>query len=122
MPRTPKPPLPARSCADCGTEFTPTRQQQQFCCSAHQTAFQNRAAVEGRAIIALAKAWRAGRSVKGKTAEHDALRATSSQAFSQLCTIVDGFATEDRLAGRPNPLGYAAALMADGTRFMDRRR
>jgi hypothetical protein len=101
-----------RSCAECGQPFKPSRFHQSFCCPAHKVAFQNRAAVEGRAIIALAKAWRASRNRR----EDSAL---GSQCLSELCTILDEFNARDREAGRPAAQAYAKRLLAMG-RYMDR--
>lgn len=109
---------PTRICAECGKPFSPgNRPGRQFCCPAHKTAFQNRAAVEGRAIIALAKAWRVGRNTRDP-----AEKEISSCAMSELCTVLDTFLREDREAGRPGPLPYAKSLLANGVRYIDRRR
>lgn len=105
----------SRRCAECGEGFKPNRPQQQFCCPAHKTAFQNRAAVEGRAIIALAKAWRASRNNKAN-------RELGSDCLSELCSILDGFIMDDREAGRPGPMEYAKSLLRSGSRFIDRQR
>lgn len=117
-----RPALKARSCAECGETFIPNSYQQQFCSPAHKTAFQNRAAVEGRAILALAKAWRAGRNVKGSGEDAEKRKAVASRALSEMCAILDSFMADDAAAGRPNPLEYAGRLLANGSRFIDRQR
>lgn len=104
----------ARICAECGTSFVPARPQQQFCESAHKIAFQNRAAAEGRAVIALAKAWRASRNSAAN-------RELGSKCLSELAAILDLFNSDDRAAGRPSPMIYAESLLKQG-RFIDRRR
>lgn len=71
----------------------------------------NRHIVEGRAVIALLKAWRIDRGT-GEIAK---------DAFSQMCQIVDQFNAQDRDDGRPRADLYAAKLMADGRLFMDRQ-
>jgi len=103
---------PGRLCAECGTRFSPSRAHQQFCSTAHKTAFQNRAAVEGRAIVALVKAWRASRNKR----EDGPL---GSACLSEVCSIIDEFNMRDRAAGRPAPQQYAKRLLASG-RYMDR--
>jgi hypothetical protein len=105
---------PLRHCAECGAEFAANRPQQQFCQPAHKTAFQNRAAVEGRAIVALAKAWRAARNRKED-------RQIGADCLAELSAILDSFNADDRKAGRPGPMPYAAQLLKQG-RFIDRRR
>lgn len=115
-------PRKSRRCAECGSEFIPNRGQQQFCEPAHKTAFQNRMAVEGRSIVALAKAWRAGRNVKGSSPEALAKKAVASQALSEMCAILDLYMAEDAAEGRPNPLDYASRMLANGSRFIDRQR
>jgi hypothetical protein len=109
------------TCPECGSFFVPKSYQQTFCCKEHKAAFQNRAANEGRAIIALAKAWRAGRNVKGSSPEAQALRQTASEALSEMSSILDLFAAQDNAANRPNPLGYAKSLLRQG-KFIDRQR
>lgn len=116
-PRTARKPL----CPECGAEFTRNRPQQNFCSPAHKTAFQARAMNEGRAILALAKAWRASRNAKGNSPEAVAAKEVGSKAFSEMVAIVDGFMAEDRAAGRPNPIPYAKSILAQG-RFCDRQR
>lgn len=108
--RGPKP----RNCAECGAEFIPARQHAAFCCKAHQTAFQNRSMSEGRAVIALLKAWRASRNRKDD-------RELGARCLSEVCAIVDQFMSDDREAGRPAPMPYAKHLLGQG-RFIDRRR
>lgn len=111
-------PQPKGLCAECGSRFQKTRPHQQFCSDAHKRAFQNRQNVEGRAVIALAKAWRAGRNL-GKEATDE--RETARQVLSELCSILDNFNAADKDAGRPNPLHYAKGLLRQG-RYIDRQR
>jgi hypothetical protein len=113
---------PGRLCAECGVEFKPTRNHQSFCSDAHKKTFHNRAAVEGRAIIALAKAWRASRNAKGNSPEALAIREVGNKALSEMVSIVDGFMAEDKDAGRPSPIPYVRRLLANGGRYMDRQR
>jgi hypothetical protein len=111
---------PKGLCAECGCRFHKVRPQQQFCSSAHKTAFQNRQNVEGRAVVALAKAWRAGRNL-GKGPEAESQREVARQALSELCSILDSFNAADKADGRPNPLHYAKGLLQAG-RYIDRQR
>jgi hypothetical protein len=116
----PIPAPPRHICAECGHPFKAARPHQQFCSPAHKATFQNRAAVEGRAIIQLAKAWRAGRNLgKGPEAEID--REVARQALGEMCSILDNFNADDKAAGRPNPLHYAKGLLRHG-RYIDRQR
>ena len=111
---------PKGICAECGERFHINRPQQQFCCPAHNKAFQNRMLSEGRAVVALAKAWRAGRNLgKGPDAEEG--REIARQVLSEMCAILDGFNAADKAAGRPNPLHYAKGLLRGG-RYIDRAR
>jgi hypothetical protein len=110
-PRAGKSAYKPRVCCECGAEFVPNRPQQQFCTPKHKTEFQNRAAAEGRALVALAKAWRAKRG-SGETAK---------AAFKEFVSILDLFNAQDRAAGRPNPEAYAAQLLKQG-RYIDRVR
>lgn len=68
--------------------------------------------VEGRATIAFLKAWRIDRGV-GEIAQ---------ASLAELCTIVDQFNAQDFAAKRPRADIYAAKMMADGTKFIDRQR
>ena len=101
-------------CPNCGNPFKRKSYQQSFCGKECKIAFQNRAAAEGRAIVALAKAWRASRNAKAN-------REIGAQCLAELCSILDSFNSEDRAAGRPSPIGYAKGLLAQG-RYIDRQR
>lgn len=103
----------ARVCHECGGEFVHKSYQQQFCSTAHKAAFQNRQAVQGRAVVALAKAWRASRNRKDD-------RELGSKALAELCSILDSFNADDREVGRPSPVKYARALLSTG-RYVDRK-
>jgi hypothetical protein len=119
---TAKPAQPKAVCCECGKPFVRVRPHQQFCSSVHAKAFQNRQNTEGRAVVALLKAWRAGRNLgKGPQAEQD--REIARLSLSELCSIVDGFIAEDKAAGRPNPLVYAKSLVHNQAgRYIDRQR
>lgn len=100
-------------CPNCGGEVvrkSPKGPPKTFCGSACQKEFQNRAAVEGRAIIALAKAWRCNRGSGD----------VSKEAMKQLCSALDLFNADDRQAGRPKADLFGAKLMADGRLPIDR--
>lgn len=71
----------------------------------------NRHLVEGRAVIALVKAWRIDRG-SGEIAQ---------LAFAEACRILDQYNAQDRDAGRPRADLYAAKLLADGSQFVDRQ-
>lgn len=108
-----------KTCPECGTEL-PRRpagargQAPTFCCTAHKTAFQNRQAVQGRAIIAMAKAWRAARNRKEDSG-------IGREALTEMSAILDSFIADDRAAGRPRPTEYARTLLNQG-RYIDRQR
>jgi hypothetical protein len=117
-----QPAQPKGLCAECGTRFHKVRPHQQFCSTAHAKSFQNRQNVEGRAVVALAKAWRAGRNL-GKGQDAEAQREVARQALSELCAILDGFNAADKQASRPNPLHYAKSLIHNQAgRYIDRQR
>jgi endogenous inhibitor of DNA gyrase (YacG/DUF329 family) len=101
-------------CPNCGGEVVrrsargpmPT-----FCSADCKKAHANRHIVEGRAVIAFLKAWRIDRA-QGEIAQG---------SFAEVCAIVDQFNAQDREAGRPRADLYAAKILAEGTRFVDRQ-
>lgn len=86
-----------------------------FCSDEHKRSYQARAAKEGRAIIAFAKAWREARNRKED-------REVGSEALKELCQILDGFSADDRKAGRPRATEYVRTQLRRGFRYMDRAR
>jgi hypothetical protein len=112
-----------RLCNECGASFQAKRSHAAFCSPEHKTAFQNRAAAEGRAIIALAKAWRLARNAKGQSAEAIATREIGGAAFSELTSILDIFTAQDRAEKRTAAMtiAYAKGLLESG-KFIDRTR
>jgi endogenous inhibitor of DNA gyrase (YacG/DUF329 family) len=116
--RTPKPTARERArqaiCPNCGGEVVrrsargpmPT-----FCSTACRVDHNNRHIVEGRAVVALLKAWRIDRGT-GEIAQ---------LAFAESCRILDQFNSQDRDAQRPRADLYAAKLLADGSMFTDRQ-
>lgn len=83
-----------------------------FCGPECKRSHANRHTVEGRAVIALLKAWRIDRA-QGEIAQ---------KSFAQVCLIVDQFNAADNKTGRPRADLYAAKLLVDGTMFFDRQR
>lgn len=84
-----------------------------FCSPECKKSHANRHIVEGRAVIALLKAWRIDRA-QGQIAK---------SAFAEVNKILDQFNAQDREAGRPRADLYAAKLLwNDGMRYMDRCR
>lgn len=110
----PDPSVGRRPCAECGDLFHAVRHMQQFCSPQCKRVFHERAVLEGRAIVALVKAWRGSRNRR----EDGPL---GSQCLSEICSIVDGFNAADREAGRPAPQLYAKRALAAG-RYVDRAR
>lgn len=110
----PIPRLYSRICGECGQPFQAQRPHAVFCCQAHNRAYQNRLAVQGRAIAALAKAWQACRNNKGNTEFRGVV-------LNEMCSIINGFCAEDREAGRIDPITYAKTLVKGG-RYIDRQR
>lgn len=106
-----------KACPECGAEVVrraakgapPT-----FCSPACKSAYHSRSANEGRAIITLAKAWRAAR-----TRSDD--KAIGSACLTEMVAIIDSFNADDRAKGRPRPTEYAERLLANG-RYIDRQR
>lgn len=82
-----------------------------FCSPECKREHANRHIVEGRAVIALLKAWRIDR------AQGDIAKAS----FAEANRILDQFNAQDREAGRPRADLYAAKMLNDGTQFCDRQ-
>lgn len=88
----------ALTCPECGAPFEPTQLRQLFCSPAHKKATANRKL--GRsAIVQLGQVWRAARGSKDP-----GVRAAGKLAFALMCRRLDEANTEDRLAGRLNPV------------------
>lgn len=100
-------------CPNCGGEVVRRSDRgpmPTFCSATCKQEHANRHIVEGRAVIALLKAWRIDRA-QGPIAK---------AAFSELNKILDTFNAQDREAGRPRADLYAAKLLDDGRAFHDR--
>jgi hypothetical protein len=115
-----QPPLEwkTQQCPECGTEFRRSSGRggvKTFCTAEHKKAYQARAAAEGRAIIALAKAWRECRNRKEDGP-------TGSAALAEMVSILDSFNAADRKAGRPRTTEYVKRQLRSGYRYMDRKR
>lgn len=107
--------LRERVCPNCGR--TPERTSPKgpppiFCSKECKRDHNNRLLVEGRAVIGFLKAWRIDRG-QGEIAQ---------RSFAQVCEIADLFNAKDLEAGRPRADLYAATILAEGTRYVDRRR
>lgn len=83
-----------------------------FCSKKCKILMTNRLTAEGRNLIHFAKAWRIDRG-SGPVA---------TASFAQMVEILDFLNAADLAAGRPRADLYAAKVLADGTRFIDRRR
>jgi endogenous inhibitor of DNA gyrase (YacG/DUF329 family) len=117
MPHPSKPSVSERAreaiCPNCGDEAVrrsargpvPT-----FCSAECKRDHGNRHMVEGRAVIALLKAWRIDRG-SGEIAK---------AAFAEAVSILDKFNAADKDAGRPRADLYAAKLLNTGRRYIDR--
>lgn len=104
-----------RVCPNCGAK--PERKSAKgprptFCSKTCKREHNNRALVEGRAVIGFLKAWRIDRG-SGEIAQ---------KSFAQVCEIVDLFNAQDNEVGRPRADLYAATLLVEGTRYFDRQR
>lgn len=119
---TPKPTIQERArervCPNCGGLVVrrSTRGPMPTFCDARgagvcKKEHANRELIEGRAIIAFAKAWRIDRA-QGEIAK---------SAFDQMNRILDQQNADDLKAGRPRADLYAAKKMADGTLYIDRQ-
>lgn len=84
-----------RTCPECGVQFAVTHHRAQFCSPAHSKAYNNRQLAEGQRIVAIAKAWRAGRDAKDPH-----MKQAAKDAFGQLCRELDALNAGDRAAGR----------------------
>jgi len=114
-----RPPVKERAreaiCPNCGGPVerrSPRGPMPTFCGHQCKVAMQNRLTVEGRAIIHFAKAWRIDRG-SGEIAQ---------RSFQQMVEIIDRFNSKDLDADRPRADLYAAKLIAEGTRYIDRQR
>lgn len=83
--RTVRTSYPACPCRECGTAYTPTHLQQEFCSPVCKKAWNNRAMVRGLAAYELLMEWRARRRWS---------------LISALCALVRDWRAEDRDAGR----------------------
>jgi hypothetical protein len=85
-----------------------------YCCDAHKKAFQNRQAVEGRALIAFAKAWRLSRNNR---TDAD----LGAACLTRLSATIDLMNERDRKEGRTTlmTLGYADGLLRQGISYLD---
>lgn len=102
-------------CPNCGgpvVRRSPRGPMPTFCGHECKVAMQNRLTVEGRALAHFAKAWRIDRG-GGEIAQ---------ASFAQMVEIIDRFNAQDLEAGRPRADLYASKLLAEGTRYIDRRR
>ena len=116
--RASKPTVAARAaervCPECAgpvVRRSPKGPMPTFCSKECKVSHSNRHIVEGRAVIAMLKAWRIDRGT-GEIAK---------SAFQQVCTIVDGFNAADNAAGRPRADLYAAKILVTGTQYFDRK-
>lgn len=114
-----RPPIRDRArepiCPNCGGEVKRRSLRgpaPKFCSNACKVQMQNRLTVEGRALVHFVKAWRIDRG-SGEIAQ---------ASLAQLCEIADGFNAKDLESGRPRADLYAAKLLSEGTRYIDRRR
>lgn len=105
---------PRRRCPEC---YLPSAHKSRFCCPEHQRAFNNRQACEGKAAIALAKAWALGRG-GGNTAPNPISRVAMRELTAMLKDLNDA----DKAAGRMPATEYVELLMANESRYFDRRR
>ena len=90
-----------RVCHECGAAFDTTHPGKEFCTDAHKKAFHIRNGKRGKVLCQLAMAWRNGRGTKGM----------AKRAMSEMCTLLDAYAAEDRKAGRPGADKYVESLL-----------
>lgn len=118
MTKTAKPTIAERArektCPECGQPAlrkSARGPMPTFCSAECKKSHSNRHIVEGRAVIALLKAWRIDRA-QGEIAQ---------KTFAEVNRILDQFNAQDREAGRPRADLYAAKLLNTGTQFQDRQ-
>jgi endogenous inhibitor of DNA gyrase (YacG/DUF329 family) len=104
-------------CPECGkpaVRRSPNGPPPLFCSKKHKRAFFAREAVDGRAIIALAKGWRLSRNNKADSA-------LGAQCLTVMSAIVDLMNERDRKDGRTTAmtLGYTETKLRGGA-YMDR--
>lgn len=95
-----------RVCPECNQPFETQNRKRSFCSDAHKLAFHNRCGARGKVLIPLAMAWRTKRG-SGDTAK---------KALAELCRVLDGFAAEDRAAGRMRMADYVERGFTHGHR------
>lgn len=104
-----------RLCPECKMPVarkSPKGRAPKFCSPAHAQAYNNRLLQEGAALVAFAKGWRVDRG-SGPIAK---------DCLTEMCAILDHFNARDLEAGRVRADYYAATILADGTKYIDRRR
>lgn len=106
-------------CPECGGVVVRTSTKgppRVFCKPACKRAFFNREAVDGRAIIALAKAWRLTRNNRDD-------RQLGADCLSAMSSILDLMNERDRREGRTSAMTmYYAEMKLAGGLYMDRTR
>lgn len=107
--------LRERVCPNCGGPVerkSPKGPPPTFCGKGCKRDHNNRLLVEGRAVIGFLKAWRIDRGT-GEIAQ---------KSFAQVCEIADLFNARDLELGRPRADLYAATMLVEQTRYLDRQR
>ena len=107
----------AKGCPECGA--IPQRKSAKgpaplYCSNECKRTFQNRQAVEGRALIGFAKGWRQSRN-------HRDDKELGAACFARMCSTLDYMAARDRNEGRTvaMTLGYADWLVRNTDSYMD---
>jgi hypothetical protein len=83
------------TCPECSAKFERKHHRAQFCSPAHSKDYSNRQLAEGQRIVALAKAWRAGRNTSNPE-----LKQASKDAFAMMCRELDALNKADTEARR----------------------
>lgn len=87
-----------RECPECRKVFEPKVVNQLFCCSAHNTAWNNRATARGRVLTPISMvAYITRNGTRGKTEEQ---REAGKKAARQHHYLIQRYRDEDRAAGR----------------------
>lgn len=88
---------PPRDCPECRKAFEPKVANQLFCCSAHNTAWNNRATKRGRVLTPFAMvAYITRNGTRGSPERREA----GARAAKQRHKLIQRYRDEDRVAGR----------------------
>ena len=99
---------PATPCANCGGVIARKPKgnpHAAFCGAPCRQSFHRRQAARGQVALPILMAWRASRNRKAD-------REVGRQALMEACRLMDAWAADDRVAGRPPVIGLMKSRLA----------